>query len=116
MKRDMGLIRDILEMLVSSLEYQEGIIITDPKLDDKWTIDDYNHHIYLCGRAGLLEVEEIDPELLMGASNEDHGDYFIKGITWMGYDLLEKLQNEQDDYEPSRNPIGFSKQSTGGDR
>ena len=108
MKRDMKLIREVLEFLVSNQSYNKGLVIYKAKIGDKWTMDDYNHHVELCGKTGILEVERIDKSTPFGARiGEGEGDFLIKGITWRGYELLDTLRESQD-YTPSKNPIGFA--------
>ncbi len=110
MQRDMELIRELLESMASDLSYNGGIVIFEPKVGDKWTMDDYNHHVELCGKAGILEVERIDKSTPFGARiGAGNGDFLITRLTWVGYDLLDELR-EKNGYTPARNPIGFAVQ------
>ncbi len=78
MRRDMTLIRKILEYVEE--ESDVGVILTvDPSdIDGTYTENAIAFHVQLCARSGLLEMYGGGP--------------YIEGLTMYGYDYLDELR------------------------
>ena len=82
MKRDMKLVREILEQVERSID-RRGYI-EDPK---GYTRKDVNNHLEMMHQAGLIGD--------FSTANKPENKTSVGSITWAGYDLLESLR-EQD--------------------
>ena len=83
MKRDMKLIRKILEYAEAQTngEYHDS-----PKCMG-FEQEAVHYNIGLCGQAGYLEVRGV------GGSEERHKRYVLRHLTWQGHNALDELRN-----------------------
>lgn len=81
MKRDMNLIRQILEYVEEQTTNENFIRIDAPDLPgyDQNKID---YHVELCNDAGFIRTASNSREL-------------IRGLTWQGQDELESMRQEK---------------------
>ena len=83
MKRDMGLIRKLLDHLENSCE---GNWIEPPCLPG-YTDRQIHYHIDLGNQVGLFEVQQIT-----GADSQ-YARFAIRDLTWKGHDMLDNLRS-----------------------
>ena len=89
-KRDLELISKILLVIEDSLAEE---ITSNKSLLAHKLIEEYDKnvvfvHVRLLKNAGLIDASLRD--------NWENKDYFIKGMTWDGYDYLEKARKKME--------------------
>ena len=82
MKRDMSLIRKILEYVESQTD---GLYHDAPRCLD-FPQESVHYHIGLSGQAGLLEIRKIS------GAEQPLARYELRHLTWAGHEALDRLR------------------------
>ena len=82
MKRDMSLIRKLLEYVEAQTD---GRYHDAPGCLD-FAQESVHYHIGLCGQAGFLEVRKIS------GGEEPLARYELRNLTWAGHESLDRLR------------------------
>lgn len=86
MKRDMDLIRHIL---LETEKADAGAVLMETDVQPPETrLTVLARHISLLAQAGLLHAAVSD------TVDDEHAPCVIQGITWQGYEFLDKIRNE----------------------
>lgn len=85
MRRDMDLVRYILERVASSNEDVNFVRCQD----ERWTIREIAYHLWLLQDAGYIDVQS--PIYDDDGNLEDLGT----NLTWAGNDMLEEIHRNQ---------------------
>ncbi|MGE0601432.1 MAG: DUF2513 domain-containing protein [Dehalococcoidia bacterium] len=84
MKRDLGLIRQILFCLESDDRQMKK---SNSRLDN-WSDEEIGHHVWLALSAGLIDGQEMTK---LGATNREAIPF---GLTWAGHDFLDAARDD----------------------
>ncbi|WP_158221317.1 DUF2513 domain-containing protein [Salimicrobium humidisoli] len=87
MKKDIQIIKYVLEKIEKSQESNEALELNFNQLD-AYPAEKIKYHLVLLDDADLINLHIEYP-------GDNAEWYFVKSITWEGHDLLETLRNDK---------------------